>query len=136
MPCQYDISSDDFLISVYFEGDVTLRDVLGLIDRVDADPSFVDGMHEFNDMSRLDRLRLKSNEILGIADLTKSLYRRRNLPMRSAFWAPNRFFMSASLYCTAFSRVRGARIATFRDRASALKFLGLPEQVSQPPYLS
>lgn len=128
MPCVYRIFPAAFLLTVSFQGTVSLKDILELMDAVEGDPGFEPGMAEFADLSGLERLRLNPTEIRGISDLTRSLYRRVGLPARSAYWAPNRFHMAASLYCSFFSRVKGANIRTFRRRDDALEFLGLSER--------
>lgn len=126
MPCEYQIFVDERLVVKTFFGRITYRCVLDLLDRVESDPLYVPGMSELDDLRGVSDLAYTQEEIRRLADLMKSIYRRRQKHTRKATLATDpRIGRAAYDLCKAIEDPPSLRIGVFSDLGEAGSFLGL-----------
>ncbi|MEL6099900.1 MAG: hypothetical protein AAFR68_01160 [Pseudomonadota bacterium] len=84
--CRNDCAVERVLFCRYC-GHNVLRDLLTLLDRIDKDPDYCEGMDEFDDMRDVEETALTGPEIRQLTLLIQGHYARRAQPVKSAIWA-------------------------------------------------
>ena len=112
------------------EGRVTFEDMRANQDRLLADPDFDPTFNQLSDAS------LATNTDL-IADNIRTLYKRKvfSTTSRRAVIAPNSFTYGMARMIETYSDLseNSSRVVVFRDRASALRWLSIPEDCLDSP---
>ncbi len=128
MPCHYQIFPQHHLVAKRFTGRVTARCVLKLLDDIESDARYRDGMFEFDDLTEVDDLAISATEIGNFADLIKGLKTRNRRPSKKAILAPHGPGRAAALE---FGKlVEGAEdfeVGLFDHISEAFRFLNLEE---------
>ena len=89
MPCHYLIFPQENLVAKSYTGRITARCVLSLLDRMEEDPNYAEGMQEYDDLSEVADLAITATEMGHFADLLSGLSARRRRPTRKAAYAPH-----------------------------------------------
>ncbi|MHA6323951.1 hypothetical protein [Roseivivax sp. CAU 1753] len=127
MPCEYQTYPDDNIIVKRFRGRITTRCVLDLLDRVEQDLSYVEGMMELADLRLVTEMAIPRADVKKFADLITGMDRRQRQPSRKAVIATSQDILDAARFYV--DDVRGKRdlqIGVFSDIDEGLAFLGLP----------
>lgn len=128
MPCEHQTFADENLLVKRFAGRITRKCVLELLDRVEADPEYIEGMVAFDDLREVTELAINADDISMFADLMKGIHLRRMQPRKRAVLVPSgNARQAAEQYCRMVRGVPGLDIRVFGDIKSALSFLGLSE---------
>lgn len=126
MPCDYRIFSDDNLVVKKYCGRITYRCVLELLDRMEEDPRFHEGMMEFDDLRCISDLAITASELEKFVDLIRSINTRKRRPTRKAILAPSGAArIAAEGFCKEFEGVSKLEIRVFADPETAFAFLGV-----------
>ena len=89
MPCAYKILEDKYVVAKKYFGRVTTKCVLNLIDAIEEDPKFREGMMEFADLCDVVNLDISATDISHFADLMTGFSLRKRSPTRKAVYAPH-----------------------------------------------
>ncbi|MSU88091.1 hypothetical protein GE300_00500 [Rhodobacteraceae bacterium 2CG4] len=126
MPCDYWTYAAENVVVKRYVGRITHRCVLDLLDRMELDPDYVEGMSEFDDLRHVTELAVTDQEVIWFADLIKGFSHRSRTPMRKAvLTASEQTRAAAELFRTEVETVPGLEVAIFADIEQALAFLGI-----------
>ena len=126
MPCEYEIFPAQNLVMKRFWGRVTARCVLRMLDDIEEDSLYREGMVEFDDLSELVDLAITASEISEFAGLITGLTTRRRRPTRKAIFAPHGPGKAAAHgFCKMVEGCKDFKVAAFDDCSEAMAFLGL-----------
>lgn len=128
MPCDYSIEDLQSCLTVTLTGSVRVRELLLMIDRVDADPRYRDGMDEFFDLTQLERIAITEVNCQRLSQLIIGLYRRRRPPGKVACLAPSMGPPPSAIvrYGQALLEATGTELRIFNSRREAFLFLPAP----------
>lgn len=116
------------LVLTIEEGRVTLADMLANQERLLSDPEFDPGFDQLSDATLATDTDLSANNI-------RMLYERKTFSpaSRRAVVAPNAFTYGMARMLQSYVELSNnpSQVSVFRDRASALKWLGITEDVLQ-----
>lgn len=125
MVCSFRVLQDEDLLLARFAAMITVDDVLKMVDGIDSDPMYRDGMSELYDMRAITSVAISPQEIYELGQLVKGLYMRRQSPCRTAIWAPTEVsFENASLYASGFANSEH-RFGVYETLEECLEFLGV-----------
>lgn len=128
MPCSYRVYPDRNLVVKNYEGRVTTKCVLDLIDRMESDPAYQPGMLEFDDLSRVSELAIPPADIKRFAELMTGLgYRRRRCTRKAVFVSTDDARHATEQFMKEVEGSSTVEVGVFCDARSALDFLGVPE---------
>ena len=126
MSCDYQILTNDNLVLKSYFGQITYRCVLDLLDRIEIDPDYREGMFELDDLRGVTDFAITGAEVRKFADLIKGVNTRRRKPTRKAVLSPHAQGQLATLtFAREVEDVPGLEVAVFTDPASALDFLDI-----------
>ena len=126
MPCHYRIFTHENLIAKSFCGRITTRCVLKLLDDIEADPRYRDGMLEFDDLTRVEDLDITATDIMHFADLVVGMEARKRKPTRKAILAgygPGQ--VAAHGFCKMVEGAEKYEARVFENLSDAISFLGI-----------
>lgn len=125
MPCHYKIIPSENLVAKSYWGLVTARCVLQMLDDIEDDALYQEGMAEFDDLSSVTDFAITPSEIDRFADLVTGLSNRKRRPTKKAVFAPSASVRDAANH---FSKLvegsNGVEVGVFENRSEALAFLG------------
>ncbi|MGY3670607.1 hypothetical protein ACW9UM_17275 [Marinovum sp. KMM 9989] len=128
MPVTCWVSADDGLVIKTFRGHVTRTEILEVLDALEENPAYAEGMVEFDDMRDVTHLDLTDKDIRGFADLITSLNQRQRQPSRKAILTPDGApRRAAELYSAAVAGVPGFEMAVMSTLDEALRYLRLED---------
>ncbi|MEL7080848.1 MAG: hypothetical protein AAGK82_05485 [Pseudomonadota bacterium] len=84
LPCCHNDCAVERVPFCRYCGHNVLRDLLTLLDRIDKDPDYCEGMDEFDDMRDVEETALTGPEIRQLTLLIQGHYARRAQPVKSA----------------------------------------------------
>ncbi|KNG94340.1 hypothetical protein [Pseudaestuariivita atlantica] len=116
---------------VKYTGILTLREMLGLLDEVDADPEYDFDVNEFDDFTELQKIAMSPAEILKLVQLMIALYRRRDSDKLNAIIAPPWIVAKA---ISVFARVAvegGVKVKVVESFDEGFAFLSLPPSAAE-----
>lgn len=87
--------------------------------------------HRYTDMSGYTRIQIGLDHIVRLARRRKKGY--KGPPVKSAFFAVRLISLSVARMYEELMIGSEIRVRTFRDRAAAADWLGVPQQILQPP---
>lgn len=126
MPIEHAAHSDLWVFTIRASGRVNVRDVLHVLDAVDAEPGILDGMVTFMDCRAVDLFDIAEDNWGDIADLAVSLAYRRGLVTPTAILAPgDAAHQGASLYAAEVATRSPAAIAVHRELDAAAVAIGI-----------
>lgn len=126
MPCHYQIFQKENLVAKTFFGRVTTKCVLNLLDNIESDQKYRDGMLEFDDLSNVADLAITATDIARFADLIVGLNRRKRLPTKKAILAgPGPGRAAAYGFCKMVEGAKGIEVKVFEEYSEALPFLDI-----------
>ena len=126
MPCNYTTHATENLIAKKYYGRLTRVCVLDLLDRVEADPLYVEGMREFADLRDVTELDVKPEDVEAFADLIKGLNLRRRQPsLKAVLVASDETRVAAEKYMASIADAVQFKIGIFTDFDDAMVFLRL-----------
>ena len=115
---------DDLVIKTY-SGRVTARCVLSLLDRIEEDERYREGMAELDDMRLVSDLAITATEIGHFVDLLTGFSNRKRRPTRKAVLAatgPAR--IAAEAFCRETEFMESLKVGVFCEPEDAFQFLG------------
>lgn len=128
MPCHYKIFARENLIAKTYSGRITTRCVLKLLDDIEDDQNYREGMLEFDDLRDISDLAITASDIGHFADLIAGLNARKRQPTKKAILAPYGPARTAAFgFCKMVENAKGIEIEVFDETTEAFKYLGLPE---------
>ena len=126
MPCHYEIFPAENLVAKTYCGRVTAKCVLRLLDDIECDRNYQEGMAEFDDLSQVADLAITATEIGHFADLVSGLSKRKRRPTRKAIFAPHGPGRAAAYgFSKMVEGVKGFEVGVFDDVSAAMTFLGI-----------
>lgn len=128
MPCEYWILPAQNLVVKAYSGRVTAKCVLTMLDELEGDPAYVEGMREFDDLSGVEDLAITATDIAHFADLVSGLRSRRRMPAKKAVFAvegPSR--VGAFGFSKMLENHPSLKVGVFDDLSEAAAFLGVSE---------
>ena len=124
MPCKYKIYGSENLLVKYYIGRVTTRDVLELLDAVEEDPEYVEGMLELDDMRFVTQLDITSDEVTEFAELVKNHgVGRRRLSRKAVVATSAETQQAAAWFCANVKYMPDLEVGVFEGMADAVSFL-------------
>ena len=133
MPCTYRIESGLNLVIKVYWGRVRYTDVLNMLDAMEDDPVFRDGMMELDDLSDVTDLDISKAEVSRFADLIKGLSTRRRRPTKKAVVTrSDAVRMAARNFTEDVGEGAMLRVGVFDSIDDALAFLGVPAAAVNP----
>lgn len=127
MPCEYRIFADMNLIVKTFSGCVTTKCVLELLDRVEEDPNFREGMAELDDLRDVVDLAITATDIGHFAAMVKGFSQGKRRPTKKAVIAPSGpARIAAQGFYSEVEGTKGLEVGVFGDVKDALVFLSIP----------
>ena len=125
MPCEYQVFEDENLIVKVYSGRVTSRCILDVLDRLEADPKYHEGMCELYDLRAATEFALTEAEIAKLAELMAGINKRRQAPIRVATVADSAHTLKmASAYRQNLEAVSDMKIQICGTLQEALVHLG------------
>ena len=129
MPCEYRTYPRHNVIVKRYVGRVTTRCVLDLLDQVECDESYAEGMKELDDLRDVVDFDIPESDIARFADLIKGVNNRRRQPSTKAVVADSVVIrQAAELYSAEVKDMPEIKIGVFSAFDDALLFLGLQDQ--------
>ena len=126
MPCHHKIFVGENLVAKTFFGRVTTTCVLKLLDDIEFDRDYREGMLEFDDLSGISDLAITPTDIAHIADLLTGLNLRKRKPTKKAIFAPNGAGRAAAHgFSNMVKGVPGIEVGVFGNFETAMRFLGI-----------
>lgn len=126
MPCRYKIFVDENLVAKTFFGRVTTQCVLKLLDDIEFDRDYREGMLEFDDLSGISDLAITATDIAHFADLLTGLNLRKRKPTKKAIFAPNGAGRAAAHgFSNLVEGAQGFEVGVFGNFETAMSFLGV-----------
>ena len=124
MPVGYQIYPERNLIKKTFSGRVTTREVLKILDDIEADIDYREGMMELDDLCAVTDLDITATEIAHFADLVTGLNTGKRHPSRKAVLAPHGpARVAAHGFRKLVEGAEGFDVEVFDDMAKALAYL-------------
>ena len=128
MPCHHKIHSRANLVAKTFCGCVTSRCLLKLMDDIENDPEYHDGMLEFADVTRVEDFAVTATDLADFANMTVGLNFRRQKPTKKAILAgrgPG--YVAAHGFCKMVEGTERYEVRVFEELPAAVSFLGISE---------
>lgn len=127
MQCSFRIFTEFNLVYKTYPARVTYKTVLALLDALEAEPLFTDGMMELDDLRAVTDLAITATELERFADLITGINIRKRRPSKKAVVAPAGPGRIAALGFNAIMKdIPGPEIGVFDTVDEALAFLGVP----------
>lgn len=124
MPCRFEILERHDLVRVVCEGVVEIRELVDLVDALDADPAFHPTIDDFLDLRRVTEIRIDAETGRKLTDLIRGLSFRANRSKRIAIVATGEpALCGARTFQAALSENPAYRIEVFDSPELALAFL-------------
>ena len=128
MPCEYKIFHNCNVIIKRYSGQVTTRCVLELLDKIENDETFLEGMHEIDDLRFVTDFAIPECDAKRLAELIKCINDRRKTPVKRAVVAFSEDIRStARLNCAKIAESVDVDLRIFSEMKKALEFMGILE---------
>lgn len=130
MPCRYQIVPEVNLVAKAYFGRVTTECILKLLDSIEADCTYHEGMIAFDDLSRVEYLDVSSRDISNFAALLSGFGYRRQRPSHMVVFAPHGAGRAGALEF--LRRVEGSQtlnVSVVDTLSKAATLLGFAESV-------
>jgi len=122
----YRIYPQHNLLAKSYSGILTIRCVLDVLDALELDPAFREGMFELDDLRFIDEFALSPDEVRKLAGLIKGLNtRRRQATRRSAVSSDPTVLRAAAVYMRELEGLPQSNIRVFDHLVDALEFLDI-----------
>lgn len=133
MPCTYQTFARQNLLAKRYYGDLETRCVLKLLDAIELDPSYIEGMCEIDDLRTIESFAIPEGDIGGLADLIQGIHQRRRQPrLKAVVTCREDVRAAAKYYAHQVENLPAVRVGIFDTIAEAMRFLGIddPELVA------
>lgn len=131
LPCTYQIYRQAGLLRKVFSGTLTARPILHMIDQIESDPSYKEGMAQLIDMTAVTNFAVTISEIAHFADLVIGLNAREGKHLRIALLVSNASGRAGAFaYCRMLEGKTTISAEPFETLPEALAFLGISNDVA------
>jgi len=126
VPSAYHIFPDSNLLLVRYWGKLQAHCVLRLIDALEEDPGYRDGMNEFDDLRDVTEVAISPSELERMVNLVAGVNLRSPLPRKKALIATGPVVLQAAgVYSNLLQTQSNVIPCVFSDVEEAIRFLSL-----------